>query len=105
MQFANQQFATHVFDPTTESQRAVKQLIRHLGGTQHTCLRLEPRALVQKKGLLELVGRGDSDRAGDSATRQSVTGYHSDVQGVTMCNRNLKQSAITTKPALAQENW
>ena len=45
-------------------------------------------------GLLELVGRSDSDWAGDSATRPSVTGYHFDVQNVTMCNRNLKQIAI-----------
>ena len=48
-------------------------------------------------GLLEFVGRNDSDWAGDSATRQSVTGYHChrDVQNATMCNRNLKQTAIS----------
>ena len=72
MQFAIQQRRTQVFNPTTESKRAVKQLVRYLKGTQHTCLRLEPREMVQK-GLLELVGRSDSDWAGDSATRQSVT--------------------------------
>ena len=66
----------------TESRRAVKQLIRYLKGTQHTCLRLEPREMVQTS-LLELVGRSDSEWAGDSATHQSVTGYHSDVQNVT----------------------
>ena len=55
--------------------------MRNLEGTQHTCLRLEPREMVQTS-LLELVGRGDSDSAGDSATRQSVTGYHCDVQNV-----------------------
>ena len=71
----------------------MKQLIRHLKGTQHTCLRLEPREMVQK-GLLEIVGRGDSDWAGDSATRQSVAGHHCNVQGVTMCNRSLKQRAV-----------
>ena len=49
----------------------MKQLTRHLKGTQHTCLRLEPREMVQK-GLLELGGRSDSDWAGDSATRQTV---------------------------------
>ena len=32
--------------------------------------------------MLELVGRRDSDWAGDSATRQSVAGYHCNVQGV-----------------------
>ena len=37
------------------------------------------RAEWFKKGLLEVVGRGDSDWAGDSATRQSVAGYHCDV--------------------------
>ena len=94
MQLVIQQLPTQVFSPTTESKRAVKQLIRYLKGTQHTCLRLEPRGSVQK-GLLELVGRSDSDGAGDSATRQSVTGYHCNVQGVTMCNRSLKQTAIS----------
>ena len=94
MQFAIQQLSTQVLNPTTESKRAEKQLIRYLKGTQHTCLRLEPREMVQT-GLLELVGRGDSDWAGDSATRQSVTGYHCDVQNVTMYNRNLKQTAVS----------
>ena len=83
MQFAIQQLSTQVLNTTSESKRAVKQLIRLLKGTQHTCLRLEPREMVQK-GLLELVGRSDSGWAGDSATPQSVTGYHCDVQNVTM---------------------
>ena len=53
-------------------------------------------------GLLELVGRSDSDWAGDSATRQSVTGYHCDVQNVTMCNRSLKQTAISLNSCEAE---
>ena len=56
MQFAIQQLSTQVLNTTTESKRAVKQLIRYLKGTQHTCLRLEAREMVQT-GLL-----------GDSAT-------------------------------------
>ena len=79
----------------------MKQLIRHLKGTQHTCLRLEPRGMVQT-GLLELVGRSDSDWAADSATRQRVTGYHCDVQNVTMCNRSLKQTAISLSSCEAE---
>ena len=94
MQFAIRQLSTQVLNPTKESKRATKQLIRLLKGTQHTSLRLEPREMVQTV-LLELVGRSDSDWAGDSATRQSVTGYHCDVQSVTMCNRSLKQTAIS----------
>ena len=44
MQFAIQQLSTQVLNPTTESKRAVNsKLIRYLKGTQHTCLRLEPR--------------------------------------------------------------
>ena len=35
MQFAIQQLSTQVLNPTTESKRAVKQLIRYLKGTQH----------------------------------------------------------------------
>ena len=101
MQFAIQQLATQVLNPTTESKRAVKQLIRYLKGTQHTCLCLEPREMVQT-GLLELVGRSDSDWAGDSATRQSVTGYHCDAQNVTVCNRSLKQTAISLSSCEAE---
>ena len=94
MQFAIQQLPTQVLNPTTESKRAAKQLSRYLKGTQHICLRLEPREMVQT-GLLQLVGRRDQDWAGDSATRQSVTGYHCDEQNVTMCNRSLKQTSIS----------
>ena len=101
MQFAIQQLSAQVLNPTTESKRAVKQLIRYLKGTQHTCLRLEPREVVPT-GLLELVGRSDSDWAGDSPTRQSVTGYDCDVQNVTMCNRSLKQTAISFSSCEAQ---
>ena len=55
-------------------------------------------------GLLELVGRSDSDRASDSTTRQSVMGYHCDVQNVTMCNRSLKQTAISLSSCEAEFN-
>ena len=49
-----------------------------------------------------LVGRSDSDWAGDSATRQSVTGNHCNVQNVTMCNRSLKQTAISLSSCEAE---
>ena len=101
MQFAIQQLSTQVLNPTTESKLALEQLILYVTGTQHTCLRLEPREMVQS-GLLELVGRCDSDGAGDSATRQSVTGYHCDVQNVKMCNRSLKQTAISLSSCEAE---
>ena len=101
MQFAIQQPSTQVLNPTTESKRAVKQLIRYLKGTQHTCLGLEPRETVQK-GLLELVGPSDSYWAGDSATRQSVAGYHCNVHNVAMCNRSLKQTAISLSSCEAE---
>ena len=58
--------------------------------------------MVQKKVLLELVGRSDSDWAGDSATRQSFTGYHCDVQNVTMYNRSLKQTAFSLSSCEAE---
>ena len=96
MQFAIQQVSTQVLNPPTESKRAVKQLVRYLKGTQHTCFRLKPREMVQT-GLLELVGRADSDWAGDFATHQRVTGYHCDVQNATRCNRSLKQTAIQSQ--------
>ena len=83
MQFAIPSLFTQVPNPTTERKGAVKQMIRYLKGTQHTSVRLEPREMVQA-GLLELVGHSDPDWACDSATRQSVTGDHYDVQNVTM---------------------
>ena len=49
MQFAIQKLPTQVLNSTTEGKRAVKQLIRHLKGTQHARLRLEPRGMVQKR--------------------------------------------------------
>ena len=101
MQFAIQQISTQVLNPTTESKRAVKQLKRYLKGVQHTCLRLEPREMVQK-GLLQNAGRSHSDWASDSATRQSVTGYHCNLQNVTMCNRSLKQTAISLSSCEAE---
>ena len=101
MQFAIQQLSTQVLNYTAESKRAVKQLIRYLKGTQHTCLRLKPREMVQK-GLLEIASRGDSDWAGDSATRQCVTGFHCNVQNVTMCIRSLKQTAISLSSCEAE---
>ena len=55
-----------------------------------------------QKGLLEIVGRSNPDWAGDSATRQNVTGYHCNVQNVTMCNRSLKQTAISLSSCEAE---
>ena len=44
-----------------------------------------------------------SQRAVDSATRQSVTPYHCDVQNETMCNRSLKQAAISLSSCEAEK--
>ena len=55
-----------------------------------------------QQGLLELVGRSHSDWAGDSATRRSVTGCHCNVQNMTMCNRSLKQTAISLSSCEAE---
>ena len=74
MQFAIQQLSTQVLNPTTESNA--------------------PHMTVQQ-GMIEFVGCGDSHWARDSASRQSVTGYHCNLQGVTMCNRSLKLTAIS----------
>ena len=93
MQFAIQQLSTQVMNPTSESTRAVETTTRNLKGTHNTCLRIESHNSVQN-GMIELVGRSVSDWAGHSATRQSGTGYHCNVQGVMYCNSSLKQTAI-----------
>ena len=64
-----------VLNPTTESKRAVKQLLRCLRSTENACLRLEPHVSVQE-GMIAHVGRSDSDSAGELSTRQSVTTFH-----------------------------
>ena len=48
MQFATQQLPTQVLNPTSESKRTVKQLLR-LKSTHNTCLRLETHMPLQKK--------------------------------------------------------
>ena len=81
---------TSPFNPTTESERAVKQFIRHIKGTQHTCHRLEPRQRFKQvcwNSLVAVAQVGSTSRP-----RQSITGYHVDVQIVTMRNRSLKQT-------------
>ena len=58
---------------------------------------------MDQKGLLELVGRGDSDWAGDSARRQSVHGISLRCAATwTLCNRSLKQTAISFSPREAE---
>ena len=52
--------------------------------------------------MIELVGRSDSEWAGDSATRQSVAGDPCSVQEVMTCNRILKQTAINLSSCEAE---
>ena len=95
MQFAIQQLSTQVLNPT-KSKRAVEQLIRYLKGTQHICLHFEPREMVQT-GLLEFVGRGVVTQIGP-AIRQHARVLRDFIvmfRNVTMCNRSLKQTAIS----------
>ena len=101
MQFAIQQTIHTSHQPHDREQARSEAVDTISQGTQHTCLLVEPREMVQT-GLLELVGRSGSGGAGDSATRQSVTGYHCNVQNVTMCNRSLKQTAISLSSCEAE---
>ena len=72
----------------------MEQLLRHPRGTNNMSLRLEPHAMM-RENTIELVCRSDVDSAGDSATRQSITGFHCNLQGVVICNRSLKQTVIS----------
>ena len=78
----------------------MKQLIRYLKGTQHTCLRLEPRGMVQK-GLLEVVKLGRRFR--NAPKRYGIS--------VQCAGRNAVQPSVSvrakqssTQPVLAQES-
>ena len=92
-----------VLNLTTESKRAVKQLLRCLRSTQNACLRLEPHVSVQE-GMIAHVGRSDSDWAGELSTRQTVTTFqcHS-------CSRKPSVSVVerqsSTRPVLAQSSF
>ena len=55
-----------------------------------------------QENTVEIVGRSDSEWAGDSATRQSITRFHCTVQGVMMCNRSLKQTVISLSSCEAE---
>ena len=94
MQFVIQQLPTQVLN-THDREQARRETVdtisqRH---ARNTLVFVLKSAKWFKKVCWN--GRGDSDSAGDSATRQSVMGYHCDVQDVTLCNRNLKQTAIS----------
>ena len=52
--------------------------------------------------MVELVGRSDSDWAGDSSTRQSVTGYQCNVLGVMLCDRSLTSVLALAKQSSTQ---
>ena len=52
--------------------------------------------------MIELVGRSDSNWAGDSASRQNVAGHHCNVQGVMLCDRSLMQTAISLSSCEAE---
>ena len=91
-----------ILNPTTESKRAVKQSIRYLKRTHFICFRFEPRGMVQK-GLLEVVTQiGPAIRQHAGILRDR---YHCDVQNVTMCNRSLKQTAISLSSCLRRRTF
>ena len=50
--------------------------------------------MTVQHGVIEFVGRSDSDWAGDQATRQCITGHHCSVHGVTMY-RGQKQTSVS----------
>ena len=81
---------TQVLNPPTESKRAVKQLLRYLKG------------MPVRKRMIEPNGRSDSDWAGDSSTRQSVTSNNCNLQGVMLSNRSLNQTAISPSSCEAE---
>ena len=101
MQFAIQQLSTQVRAPTTESRRAVKQLLPYFE-ERATRVYVWSHMRQCEKTRLNSGGRNDSDRAGSSATRQSITGLHCHLQGVMICNRSLTQTVISLHSCEAQ---
>ena len=80
--FAIQQLYTQVLNPTTESKRAVKQLIRYLKGRQHICLRLEPCEMKQVcwNSLVVVTQIGPAIRQRAKALRDIIAMYIEDAQ-------------------------
>ena len=103
MQFAVQQRSTRVLNPTTESKPAVKQLIRYLKGTQHTCLRIEPARNGSKKvcwNSLDVVSQiGLAIREHTKVLRDIIAMYR---MFVTLRNRSLRPTAISLSSCEAE---
>ena len=83
---------------TTESKRAVKQLIRYLKGTRHTCLRLELHGTVQKVCWNSLVVVTQIGPAFRLRAKQDIIAMCM----ATICNRSLKQTAISLSSCEAE---
>eukprot|EP00971_Amphidinium_carterae_P331512 6465122-Amphidinium_carterae.1 len=67
--------------PDEEDQRNMKQLLRHIKGTIHYKVKLEPKVEHYSKGEIKvsIESSADSDWAGCSTTRKSTSG------SITMC--------------------
>ena len=94
MQFAIQQLSTQVFNPTSESKRAVKHLIRYLKGRHNTCLRLEP--------LVTQIGPAQPMPATDINQSQFCANFWEETVGTNrrdQCGVNGELSAIEECPS------
>ena len=110
-QFSTQQQSTQVLKPAMESERAVKQLIRYLKGTQHTCLRLEPRGLVQKvcwNSLVVVTQIGPTIRHHAKVLRDILAMYRTRQCATEVWNRQRSVSVpakqSSAQPVLTHEN-
>ena len=73
------------------------RLIKYILGTKNLVLKAELR-----HGVWTMVGKSDSDYAGDNDTRKSVTGYIIILNGLIICWRSKGQNIITLSSTEAE---
>ena len=71
------------------AQRSANSCSWYFGNRHWTTTHTSPQTHNREQARI-IVGRSDSDWAGDSAKRPRVTGYHCNVHGVMLCSRSLK---------------
>ena len=87
--------------PTPRAMKEMKRIIKHVLDTENLGLRIEPE-IVDKDSMWRMVAFSDSDYAGDSDTRKSVSGYVIYLCGVPISWRSKAQRSVTLSSTEAE---
>jgi hypothetical protein len=81
--------------------KEMKRIIKHVLDTEELGLKIEPE-IINKEQMWKLVAFSDSDYAGDSDTRRSVSGYVIYLCGVPISWRSKAQRSVTLSSTEAE---